>query len=69
MEELHRHDEGFSLAYVLKGWLDVEFEQIGVQHLGLGTVVPAFNGPVHRELTCGDGLELLLLVTSSCPAR
>ncbi len=63
VEHLHRHDEGFSLAYVLKGWLDVEFAQIGVQHLGPGTVVPAFNGPMHRELTCGDGFELLLLVT------
>ena len=63
VEELHRHDEGFSLAYVLKGWLDVEFEEIGVQHLGLGTVIPAFNGPRHHELACGDGFELLLLVT------
>ena len=50
VENLHRHDEGFSLAYVLKGWLDVEFEEIGVQHLGPGTVIPAFNGPMHREL-------------------
>jgi hypothetical protein len=63
VELLHRHDEGFSLAYVLKGWLDVEFEEIGVQHLGVGTVVPAFNGPTHHELDAGDGLELLLLIT------
>jgi quercetin dioxygenase-like cupin family protein len=63
VELLHRHDEGFSLAYVLKGWLDVEFKEIGVQHLGLGTVVPAFNGPTHHELDAGDGLELLLLIT------
>jgi len=55
VEELHRHDEGFSLAYVLQGWLDVEFEEIGIQHLGLGTVIPAFNGPRHHELACGDG--------------
>jgi quercetin dioxygenase-like cupin family protein len=58
IEELHRHDEGFSLAYVLKGWLDVEFEEIGVQHLGPGTVIPAYNGPRHHELACGDGFEL-----------
>ena len=63
IEELHRHDEGFSLAYVLKGWLDVEFEEIGLQHLGQGTVIPTFNGPRHHELACGDGFELLLLVT------
>jgi len=63
IEEMHRHDEGFSLAYVLKGWLDVEFEEIGVRHLGPGTVIPAYNGPRHHELACGDGFELLLLVT------
>ncbi|HSD09831.1 MAG TPA: hypothetical protein VLF14_02535 [Candidatus Binatia bacterium] len=63
VENLHRHDEGFSLAYVLKGWLDVEFQQIGVQHLGPRTVIPAYNGPMHHELACGDGFELLLLVT------
>lgn len=63
VEQLHRHDEGFSLAYVLKGWLDVEFQEIGVQHLGPGAVVPAFNAPTHRELDAGEGLELLLLVT------
>src|SRR5262249_39614869 len=63
VEKLHRHEEGFSLAYVLKGWLDVEFKEIGVHHLGPGTVIPAFNGPMHRELDCGDDFELLLLVT------
>jgi quercetin dioxygenase-like cupin family protein len=63
VENMHRHDEGFSLAYVLSGWLDVEFEEIGIQHLGPGTVIPAFNGPMHHELRSGDGFELLLLVT------
>jgi quercetin dioxygenase-like cupin family protein len=63
VEDLHRHDERFSLAYVLNGWLDVEFAEIGVHRLRKGTVVPAFNGPTHRELDAGDGLELLLLVT------
>ena len=47
VEHLHRHDEGFSLAYVLHGWLDVEFEQIGVHHLEPGAVIPAFN---HRRV-------------------
>lgn len=65
VEELHRHDEGFSLAYVLSGWLQVEFAEIGVQTLPVGTVIPAFNGPTHRELDAGDGLELLLLVTAN----
>ncbi len=63
VEALHRHDEAFSLAYVLRGWLEVEFQQIGVHRLGVGTVVPAFNGPLHRERDCGGEFELLLLVT------
>lgn len=63
VDALHRHDERFSLAYVLKGWLDVEFQALGVEHLGPGTVVPAFNAPTHREIDAGDDLELLLLVT------
>lgn len=62
VELLHRHDEGFSLAYVLNGWLDVEFAQIGLHNLGPATVVPAFNGPLHREVDCSPGFELLLLV-------
>ncbi|MBX9608125.1 MAG: hypothetical protein K2Y51_18025 [Gammaproteobacteria bacterium] len=63
VEHLHRHEEGYSFAYVLSGWLDVEFAQIGRQHLGPRTTVPAFNGPLHREQDCGDDLRLLLLVT------
>lgn len=63
VEAMHRHEEGFSLAYVLRGWLDVEFEQIGRVRLAPGAVIPAFNGPMHRERDCGDGLELMLLVT------
>src|SRR5436190_3612503 len=35
IEELHRHDDGFSLAYVLKGWLDGIRGDRG-QHLGPG---------------------------------
>jgi quercetin dioxygenase-like cupin family protein len=63
VEAMHRHEEGFSLAYVLCGWLDVEFEQIGHVRLAPGAVIPAYNGPMHRERDCGDGLELMLLVT------
>lgn len=63
VEDLHRHEEGYSFAYVLSGWLDVEFAQIGLQHLGPRTAIPAFNGPLHRERDCGDNLRLLLLVT------
>lgn len=63
VEDLHRHEEGYSFAYVLSGWLNVEFAQIGLQHLGPRTAIPAFNGPLHRERDCGDDLRLLLLVT------
>ncbi len=64
-EAWHRHDHAFSLTYVLQGWLDVEFEDIGLQHVGPGSVIYSFNGPRHRELGCGDGLEILSLTTAN----
>ncbi len=62
--EWHSHDHAFSFTYVLKGWLEVEFEDIGLQRLGPGDVVSSWNGPRHRELACGEGLEILSLTSS-----
>ena len=62
----HTHDHAFSLTYVLEGWLEVEFEDIGLQRVGPGDVICSWNGPRHRELGCGDGLTILS-VTSARP--
>ncbi len=62
----HTHDNAFSLTYVLKGYLEVEFEQIGLQRVRAGDVIYSWNGPRHRELGCGDGLESLS-ITSTRP--
>ncbi len=62
--EWHTHDHDFSLTYVLLGWLEVEFEDIGLQRVGPGDVIYSWNGPRHRELGCGDGLEILSLTSA-----
>jgi quercetin dioxygenase-like cupin family protein len=63
-DEWHRHDNAFSLSYVVKGWLEVEFEDIGVQRVEPGSVIYSWNGPMHRELSCGGELEILSLTSS-----
>jgi quercetin dioxygenase-like cupin family protein len=65
-DDWHRHDQAFSITYVLKGWLEVEFEDIGLQRVEPGSVIYSWNGPRHRELRCGGDLEILS-VTSSVP--
>ncbi len=59
----HAHDEAYSLTYLLKGYLEVEFEQIGRQQFRAGDVIHAWNGPRHREIGCGDGMEALVIRT------
>lgn len=63
----HRHEDVFSIAYVLNGWLEVEYEGIGVQRLEAGSVTRSWHGPRHRELGCGDGFEALILTTPGIP--
>ena len=63
----HRHEDVFSITYVLKGWLEVEYEDIGRQHLEAGSVTRSWHGPRHRELACGDGFEALILSTPGIP--
>jgi quercetin dioxygenase-like cupin family protein len=47
--DLHRHDERFSLAYVLNGWLDVELSDLGRVRLEQGAVVLQRPGVLHRS--------------------
>ncbi len=62
-DDWHTHDHAFSLTYVLRGWLEVEFEDIGLRKVGPGDVIYSWNGPRHRELGCGGGLEILSLTS------
>jgi quercetin dioxygenase-like cupin family protein len=58
----HQHDAQFQLVYVLKGWVEFEYEGQGVVRLEAGSSV--YQPPLirHRELGHSDDLELLEIV-------
>jgi quercetin dioxygenase-like cupin family protein len=55
----HQHDTRFQFVYVLKGWVEFEYEGQGVLRLEAGSSV--YQPPLirHRELGHSDDLELL----------
>lgn len=55
----HTHDLGFQLVYVLRGWVEFEYEDIGRVRLAPGTSVVQPPGVRHREIAHSDDLELL----------
>jgi mannose-6-phosphate isomerase-like protein (cupin superfamily) len=58
----HRHDVTFQLVYVLKGWVEFEYEGHGVVRLEAGSCVHQPPGIRHREIAHSDDLELLEIV-------
>ena len=58
----HRHDTTFQFVYVLKGWIEFEYEGQGVVRLEAGSAVHQPPGIRHREIGHSDDLELLELV-------
>jgi len=57
--EWHTHTLGFQLVYVLKGWVEFEYEDAGRVRLEPGTSVYQPPGIRHREIAHSDDLELL----------
>ncbi|KAA0999136.1 cupin domain-containing protein [Paraburkholderia panacisoli] len=59
----HTHTVGFQLFFVLQGWVEFEYEDIGVVRLEKGG--SAFQPPNvrHRELRHSDDLEVLEIVS------
>jgi mannose-6-phosphate isomerase-like protein (cupin superfamily) len=57
--EWHLHEVDFQMLYVLRGWVEFEFEDIGVVRLDAGSSV--FQPPRvrHREIRHSDDLEVL----------
>ena len=55
----HTHALGFQMAYVLRGWVEFEYEDIGRVRLEPGTSVYQPPGVRHREIAHSDDLELL----------
>jgi quercetin dioxygenase-like cupin family protein len=58
----HRHGVTFQLVYVLKGWVEFEYEGQGTVRLEPGSCVHQPPGIRHRELGHSDDLELLEIV-------
>ncbi len=58
----HRHHVTFQLVYVLKGWIEFEYEGQGVVRLEAGSCV--YQPPLirHRELGHSEDVELLEIV-------
>ncbi len=58
----HLHHTQFQLVYVLKGWIDFEYEGQGVVRLEAGSCVHQPPGIRHRELGHSDDIEMLEIV-------
>ena len=58
----HRHDTEFQLVYVLKGWIEFEYEGQGTVRLEAGSCVYQPPGIRHRELGHSDDVEMLEVV-------
>ena len=58
----HRHETSFQLVYVLKGWIEFEYEGQGVVRLEAGSCVHQPPAIRHRELGHSDDIEMLEVV-------
>lgn len=59
VRQRHYHDLDFHMAYVIKGWLKVEFEGYGVVTLKEGSLVMLPPRIKHTVLDYSDGCEEL----------
>jgi mannose-6-phosphate isomerase-like protein (cupin superfamily) len=58
----HLHRTSFQLVYVLKGWIEFEYEGQGAVRLEAGSCVHQPPGIRHRELGHSDDVEMLEVV-------
>jgi quercetin dioxygenase-like cupin family protein len=58
----HRHLSEFQMVYVLKGWIEFEYEGQGVVRLEAGSCVHQPPGIRHREMGHSEDVELLEVV-------
>ncbi|RMD93867.1 MAG: cupin domain-containing protein [Alphaproteobacteria bacterium] len=62
----HSHELGFQLVYVLRGWVEFEYEGHGRHMLRQGSCVLQPPGIRHREIRHSDDMELIEI---TAPAR
>lgn len=60
--QAHQHQTDFQMVYVLKGWIEFEYEGQGVVRLEAGSCVYQPPGIGHRELAHSEDLEMLEVV-------
>lgn len=60
--QAHTHDTSFQLVYVLKGWIEFEYEGQGVVRLEAGSCVHQPPGIRHREIGHSADVEMLEVV-------
>ncbi len=58
----HRHETTFQMVYVLKGWIEFEYEGEGIVRLEAGSCVHQPPGIRHREIAHSDDVEMLEVV-------
>lgn len=58
----HLHKTSFQLVYILKGWIEFEYEGQGIVRLEAGSCVHQPPSIRHRELGHSDDLEMLEIV-------
>lgn len=58
----HLHRVEFQMVYVLKGWIEFEYEGQGVVRLTAGSCVHQPPGIRHRETGHSDDVEMLEIV-------
>ena len=58
----HRHHTRFQLVYILKGWIEFEYEGQGIVRLEAGSCVHQPPGIRHRERGHSDDIEMLEVV-------
>jgi quercetin dioxygenase-like cupin family protein len=58
----HLHRTEFQFVYILKGWIEFEYEGQGVVRLEAGSCVHQPPGIRHRELGHSEDIELLEVV-------
>jgi len=58
----HLHETEFQLVYIIKGWIEFEYEGQGKVRLEAGSCVHQPPGIRHRELGHSEDLEMLEVV-------
>lgn len=58
----HAHATSFQLVYVLKGWIEFEYEGQGIVRLEAGSSVYQPPGIRHREVGHSEDVEMLEIV-------